>query len=231
MKARLFALAVAVSLGWALPAAAQVKLQFNNGKVSLSAQNAQIRTILAEWARLGGTRIVNGERVTGQPVTLELTAVSEQQAMEILLRGTAGYMIGALRPATTGSALSSVMILPTSSGTTAAAPAGRPQPARAATRQPEPPPEPDPEEDPATDTPPDADDRVQNARQAAEEAARQRIEQRRQQIFVEGAQGQGQGDTPAAGNPFGLPAGAARPGVITAPPPQNNNGRRTDPEP
>ena len=45
----------AVLLGWALPAIAQesVKLQFNAGQVTLSVQNAPVRVILAEWARLG----------------------------------------------------------------------------------------------------------------------------------------------------------------------------------
>ena len=48
----------AVLLGWALPLRAQqsVTLQFNDGHVTLSAQNAPVRVILAEWARLGPAR-------------------------------------------------------------------------------------------------------------------------------------------------------------------------------
>ncbi len=102
----------------AAPAAAQtVKIEFNNGRVNLAAENAPLRTILSEWARRGGTSIVNGDRVTGAPVTLELTSVPEQQAIEILLRGVAGYMIGWRESGPevpTSSAFDRLMILPTS---------------------------------------------------------------------------------------------------------------------
>lgn len=258
MKGGIAAAAVVIALlGWVAPAAAQVKLEFKNGLVSLSAQNAPIRSILAEWARVGGTRIINGDRVTGAPVTLELTGVTERQAMEVLLRNTAGYIVAARNDAalnnaalnsaavnsaarqagmSTASSFASIVILPTSAA------AGRQvasvqTPVRAV-RPPDPKPDPDPEEDPVTDTAPDADDRVQNARQAAEEAARQRIADRRQQIFVgdqtiETQTPDGRPAPATAGNPFGLPPGAARPGVITAPPPQqpNTRGRQPDPEP
>lgn len=101
---------------WAAPASAQeVKIQFDNGKVTLVAQNAPVRAILAEWARLGGATIVNGDRVIGAPVTLELAAVPERQALDIVLRGAAGYM---LAPRRTGSSAASafdrILILPTS---------------------------------------------------------------------------------------------------------------------
>ena len=101
---------------WAAPASAQeVKIQFDNGKVTLVAQNAPVRAILAEWARLGGSTIVNGDRVIGAPVTLELAAVPERQALDIVLRGAAGYM---LAPRRTGSSAAStfdrILILPTS---------------------------------------------------------------------------------------------------------------------
>ena len=58
-----------------LPAGAQaVKVSFHGGKVDLSAQNATVRAILNEWARVGGTRIVNAERLSGPPITVEFTA-------------------------------------------------------------------------------------------------------------------------------------------------------------
>jgi hypothetical protein len=83
--------------------------------VSLRAQNAPIRTILAEWARLGGATIVNGERVAGAPVTLELTDVPERNALDIVLRGVAGYMLGPRRAGTVGpSEFDRIMILPSS---------------------------------------------------------------------------------------------------------------------
>ena len=119
----------AVVLCWALPLRAQqsVKLQFNSGQVTLSAQNAPVRVILAEWARLGGATIVNGDRVAGPPVTLELTGVSERQALDIVLRSVAGYMLAPRRAGSPGaSAFDRILILPTS-----AAPANPPPTAAA----------------------------------------------------------------------------------------------------
>ena len=79
----------------ALTASAQtVKVEFLMGKVNLKAQNASLRAVLTEWARVGGTRIVNPERLGGQPVTLELVGVPERQALDILLRDVGGFMLG-----------------------------------------------------------------------------------------------------------------------------------------
>ncbi len=107
----------ALLVGCASGASAQsVNLQFDNGRVTLVAQNAPVRTILAEWARLGGTRIVNAERIGGSPVTLELTNVPERQALDTLLRAAVGYVI--TPPAGTAAGASSiggVVILATSS--------------------------------------------------------------------------------------------------------------------
>lgn len=92
-----------------------VKLQFDNGQVTLSAQNAPVRAILQEWARLGGATIVNGDRVTGPPVTLELTGVPERQALDIVLRSVAGYIVAPRPVGSQGvSAFDRIMILPTS---------------------------------------------------------------------------------------------------------------------
>ena len=58
--------------------AADVQLTHRTtGRSSLVAKDATVRQILAEWARVGQTRIVNGERIAGGPVTLELTNVPE----------------------------------------------------------------------------------------------------------------------------------------------------------
>jgi hypothetical protein len=69
-----------------------VQLSLNNGRVTLAASNATVRQILMEWARIGQTRIVNVERIPGGPVTLQLTNVPEQEALDILLRSVTGYM-------------------------------------------------------------------------------------------------------------------------------------------
>ena len=74
-------------------ASAEVQLTMSAGRVSLSAKNATVGQILAEWARIGQTKIVNVERVPGGPMTLELTNVPEVEALEILLRSAGGYVL------------------------------------------------------------------------------------------------------------------------------------------
>ncbi len=116
MKSRVLALAAAISCCAAL-ASAQVplKLQINGGRVTLHAENVPVRSILAEWARLGGTKIVNGDRVSGAPLTLELEGVPERQALDIILRGVSGYALAARSDGTAGvSMYDRIMILPTS---------------------------------------------------------------------------------------------------------------------
>jgi hypothetical protein len=116
-------LSAVVVLGCAASTSAQsVALQFNNGLVTLNAQNAPVRTILDEWARLGGTQFVNADRVGGAPVSLELTAVPERQALEILLRSVAGYVATQRVQGTGLSRLGGVVILPTSNAVRAPAP-------------------------------------------------------------------------------------------------------------
>lgn len=106
---------LALLVGSAVSASAQaVTLQFNSGLVTLNAQNAPLRTILDEWSRLGGTRFVNADRLGGAPVSLELTAVPERQALEILLRSVAGYVVTQRDQSTGLSRLGGVLILPTS---------------------------------------------------------------------------------------------------------------------
>jgi hypothetical protein len=111
-------LAVFALLGaGATSAAAQgVTLEFQDGKVRLHAQNVSVSQILAEWSRRGRTTIVNGERVPGPPVTLELENVSEQQALDTVLRSVSGYLVAARETAIEGaSSFDRIYILPTSS--------------------------------------------------------------------------------------------------------------------
>ncbi len=79
-------------------AAGDLKLEIRNGLVNLDARDVPVRDILAEWARIGHTRIENREQVGGAPVTLTLKDVPERDALEILLRSVSGY-IAAPRPA------------------------------------------------------------------------------------------------------------------------------------
>jgi hypothetical protein len=93
MKLLLPAIGLFIAASVAPPAGAgEVKLQLANGRMTLQAHDASIRDILAEYSRVGGVKIVNGEKVTGGPVTLELQNVTEAQALNILLRSVSGYM-------------------------------------------------------------------------------------------------------------------------------------------
>ena len=77
----------------ALPARAQqLQLDIRDGLVTLSATNVPVRQVLAEWAKVGGTRMVGAERITGPPLTLSLEGVHEAKALDIVLRGAGGYM-------------------------------------------------------------------------------------------------------------------------------------------
>jgi hypothetical protein len=105
--------------------AAELRLEIADGFVTLVATDAPLRAILAEWTKVGATRIVNAERVAGPPVTLQLQRVPEQQALAILLRSVAGYLAAPRRAGTAGaSQYESVMILATS--TPPAGPAAAP---------------------------------------------------------------------------------------------------------
>jgi hypothetical protein len=73
-------------------ASADVKLTIDNGRVSIVAKDATVRQILTEWARVGQTKVVNVERIPGGPQTIELTNVSETEALELLLRSISGYI-------------------------------------------------------------------------------------------------------------------------------------------
>ena len=80
----------------ALPASAQqLTLQIHDGLVTMTASAVPVRQILAEWARVGGTKVVGAERIAGQPLTLTLEKVPEAKALDIILRGAAGYVAAA----------------------------------------------------------------------------------------------------------------------------------------
>ena len=90
---------VAVVMAWLAVPAARADIQFSirDGRVVLVATNASIADIMAEWAKVGHTKIVNSDKIPRDVVvTLELRNVSERQALDILLRSTSGF-IAALR--------------------------------------------------------------------------------------------------------------------------------------
>jgi hypothetical protein len=109
------ALAGCLCFGSAVRVEADVQLTIRDGQVSLNATNATVRQILEQWARVGQTRIVNVERITGGPVTMQLVDTPEDRALEIILRSVSGYL-AAPRAAGTPeiSRFDRIVVLPTS---------------------------------------------------------------------------------------------------------------------
>ena len=88
----MLALAGCTWLALGSTAFADVRISIRDGQVSIAAKDATVRQILTEWARVGRTQIVNVERISGGPVTIEFTNVPEQEALDMLLRTVSGYM-------------------------------------------------------------------------------------------------------------------------------------------
>jgi hypothetical protein len=118
--------AFAVLAAW--PASAQqLSLQIRDGLVTMTASAVPVRQVLAEWARVGGTRVVGAERVTGQPLTLTLERVPEAKALDIILRGAAGYVAAARAvPGSGSSSYDRILVLATSAPPAATASTARP---------------------------------------------------------------------------------------------------------
>jgi len=107
---------IAVWLGSVAPAAAQVHLTMNSGRISLVAQNATLSQILAEWSRVGQTTIVNGDRVPDEPLNLQFNNVPEEEVLDTLLRPLSGYVAGTRDPTVQGLArFDRIVIMPTHS--------------------------------------------------------------------------------------------------------------------
>ena len=138
-------------------------LQMKDGRVTLEANAVPVRQILAEWARIGGTKIVGGDKVTGAPLTLHIVDMPERQALDIILRNVAGFM-AAPRQASAAPGASSydrIMILATSTAPAPAAAAAARTPATNAAGRRLPPRPPNLPPSPA-DTEPTADDQAAN---------------------------------------------------------------------
>jgi len=190
-------------------AAAQgVTLEFQGGKVRLLAQNVSVSQILAEWSRSGRTTIVNGERVPGPPVTLELQNVTEEEALDIVLRNVSGYLVAARETAISGaSAFDRIYILPTSSrpSTAAATSASLPQAVQVQDAGDDDPPPPNaprgPNTPPGARLPRDVNQPTSTVRPAVT------VDDDRNEPDNRPA--------PSPNNPFGVAPGTARPGVVT----------------
>lgn len=95
--------------------AGELSVKIANGRATVIAKDVPVRQILAEWGRVGDTKVVGAEKMAGGPISLELIDVPEKEALDILLRTAAGYM-AAPRPANLAGAsqFDRVLILATS---------------------------------------------------------------------------------------------------------------------
>ncbi len=133
MIKRVFVLASLLAFATPVPAqqARKLEISFNEGLVTLVAENVTLREILAEWARKGGSRITNGDKLTGEPVwPMEFRNEPEAAVLRALLRDLPGYGASMrIAPAPDASVVEAVFIQATrsitssgSSGASAAPP-------------------------------------------------------------------------------------------------------------
>lgn len=116
---------VALSASYSYAAPGDLKLSISNGLVTIIADQVPVSRILSEWARVGETRVVNGEKLFTM-VSLEVVDWPEKKALDLVLRSASGYM-AAERQTAAGmpgaSAFDRIMILPFSKGPTNTMPA------------------------------------------------------------------------------------------------------------
>jgi hypothetical protein len=232
MTRRLVLAAVLVAVASLSAQAQTVKVEFLMGKVNLVAQDATLRAILTEWSRVGGTRLVNPERLLGGGITLELVGVPERQALDILLRDVGGYILGPRTALVTGvSAFDRLVVVTAVAGRPAppapSFPAPRPQLGRVATPQREPIVDDGNDDDAEPDTPERAEPATRVRPGAPTQSPALPPLPRTLEPATEPAR-------PTPGNPFGAVPGASRPGTITpvqpAQPPQPGTPAEAQPQ-
>ena len=212
----------------ASPAAAlQLKIAVHDCLVTIDATSVPVRSILNEWARQGGTKVLGAERVTGAPLTLKLVDVPEAKALEVVLRSVAGYMAAPRSAANGASIYDRILVMATSTPPPAVVNArpGAPNPAMAGTQRFVPPqrqqqadddaddPDPNPPNPPVFTFPGGANAQPGAGNvNAAPSNAFPQPEVTGQPVFVNPTQ-----QAPSS-YPSGIPIGSPTPGMISVPP-------------
>ena len=193
--------------------AGELKLSIANGRATLVATDVPVRQILAEWARIGQTTIVNGDRIMGPNLTLQLIDRPEREVLDVVLRTVAGYVAAPRGEAvTTLSVYDRILILPTSQ-----APAYNPAAMPTPTFRPQPQmqmPVPMPEDDPVNHPNAPMQGNVQGV-----------------PGMPQGALPQNPQLQPAPGMPQQPPQTLPRPGMLPQPPPGMPNPYGPNPNP
>src|SRR5215510_8835447 len=124
--------ALVATLGGSLVAGnafADVQLTMQNGRVTIKAKDATLRQIMTEWARVGQTKVVNVERIPGGPITIELTDVTEEQALSTLMKALSGYVAAPRAVTNPGvSRFDRILVMPTVAAARQPATSGGPAP-------------------------------------------------------------------------------------------------------
>lgn len=144
-----YCMIAAASIATASTAAAgDLKLSIANGRATLIATDVPVSQILAEWARVGNTRIVNGDKLPGPNLTIQMLDRPEREVLDAVLRSAAGYVAAPRNSAVASlSMYDRILILPTSQAP-AYNPAAAPTPTFTPPPRPMPMPMPVPDDDP-----------------------------------------------------------------------------------
>jgi hypothetical protein len=144
-RAAVFLVATLAAVPLVVSAADDISLTIHDGRVTVTARDAAISDVLQAWSRAGGTTIVNGEQLRGTRVTVQLVDVPEEQALDVILRQTGGYIARKrATPVASGSGFDRVVIMARSSAVPP--PAGPAAVAQPRIAEPEPPPPGEPAE-------------------------------------------------------------------------------------
>jgi hypothetical protein len=89
-----------------------VQIVFDGGRVTLAAGEAPLGDVLAEWGRVGGTRITGIERLAPVRLTKVVVAADERTVLEELIGSTSGLITkDRAEPRTNASRFESVAIV------------------------------------------------------------------------------------------------------------------------
>jgi glycosyltransferase involved in cell wall biosynthesis len=90
----------------------RLQLAFNDGRLSLVASGVTVQQVLQEWTRVGHTQVDHMEAAPAGVLDIELKDVSEEEALDVLLRQTGGFIARAApAPSPTASHLDRILIV------------------------------------------------------------------------------------------------------------------------
>ena len=120
-------MSLAPALTAPLVGASELEFSVGNGRVTILAEDAPVSEILAEWARVGQTTIVDADQLTDETVSIQLVDVPETEALRTLLRAATGYIAAPRATMSDGvSRFDRILILATSTAPPPVAPVTSP---------------------------------------------------------------------------------------------------------